>query len=514
MFARATLCIVILHRPDSPHASQCKSSGLQTVPGLLAARACQDPERVALTVDGVGSLTFADWERRSGALARGLVANGVRPGDRVGLQFGGAGWIEFAVAYCAVQRAGATAVPLSDRMAPAEIVQMLGDCGATGLLHQDGVDSRWTAGWTATVDDVASTDTHGNADAAPIDLSTPAGLAQILYTSGTTARPKGVAATHANMTFGCAGRRRAFAHSQHLVHAFPIGTNAGQVMLINALDAHPTVVTLPRFTPARFARAIEDYAAGTVFVVPAMAIEMLNAGAHEHRDLSCVRLLGSAAAPLPAPVAARLVEAFPNAMIANYYTSTEAAPAQTVMMYDPDRPGSVGQAIAGGSVRIATAEGQPCAPGETGEVWMRSPTEPRSYFGDAAATKKVFDRGWVRMGDLGYLDADNYLYLVDREGDVVKSGAYKVSTLQVETAIYEHPAVLDAAVVGMPHDVLGTQLAVALVLRCPLLPEDLRTFLLTRLAPHEIPTRVVEVDALPRNHGGKVDKRALQRTMT
>jgi acyl-CoA synthetase (AMP-forming)/AMP-acid ligase II len=338
----------------------------------------------------------------------------------------------------------------------------------------------------------------------------PDDLALLIYTSGTTGRPKGVAATHANLTYGCGRRLRPFAHSRHLVHAFPIGTNAGQVMLLNALDAHPAVVSPARFTPARFARTIERYAAGTVFLVPAMAVELLNAPAAQEHDLSSVVLLGSAAAPLPGAVAARLAKAFPNATIANYYTSTEAAPAQTVMLYDPAHPGSVGRAIDGGGVRIAAAgSGAPVGPGEVGEVWLRSPAAPRAYFGDAEASGEVFKAGWIRMGDLGRLDADGYLYLVDRGGDTVKSGGFKVSTLRVEEAIYEHPAIIEAAVVGVPHPVLGTELAAVVVTREPVPRERLRRFLLDRLAPHEVPARVVQAASLPRNAGGKVDKRAL-----
>lgn len=494
-------------------AGRGQTAGIGTVPALLAARARSDPDKVALTVDGVGDLTFSVWRQRSRTLAAGLSERGLRPGDRVGLQYGGRGWLDFAVAYCAVQLAGGTAVPVSDRTPIAELAFMLGDCAAVGLLHQNGLDPEWTIGWRATIADLGPTNGPVDGPANPGDASSPDGLAQVLYTSGTTARPKGVAATHANLTYGCDPPRRAFLHSRHLVHAFGIGTNAGQVMLMNALSAHPTVVALPQYTPVRLARAIQDYAAGTVFVVPAMAIELLNSAAPEQYDLSSVRLLGSAAAPLPAPIAARLAVAFPNAAIANYYTSTEAAPAQTVMMFDPDRPGSVGQAIAGGGVRIADADGRGCATGEIGEVWMRSPTQSRSYLGDRAATDAVFRHGWIRMGDLGYLDDDGYLYLVDREGDVVKSGAFKISALQVESAVYEHPAVLDAAIFGTPHPVLGSQLTAALVLRSPLTPEDLRTFLRTRLAPHEIPHRVVQVEALPRNQGGKVDKRTLRRTL-
>ena len=286
-------------------------------------------------------------------------------------------------------------------------------------------------------------------------------------------------------------------------------------MLLNALDAHPAVVSPARFTPARLVRTIERYAAGTVFLVPAMAVELLNAAALQEHDLSSVVLLGSAAAPLPGAVAARLAKAFPNATIVNYYTSTEAAPAQTAMLYDPARPGSVGRAIDGGGVRVAAAgSGEPVAPGEVGEVWLRSRAVPRAYFGDAEASGEVFKAGWIRMGDLGRLDADGYLYLVDRGGDMVKSGAFKVSTLHVEEAIYEHPDIIEAAVVGVPHPVLGTVLAAVVVTRGPVAAGRICGGSCSTGSRRTVPGRVVAVASLPRNAGGKVDKRALLGELT
>ncbi|WP_377272870.1 class I adenylate-forming enzyme family protein [Peterkaempfera sp. SMS 1(5)a] len=453
---------------------------------LLRARAEAEPDREAMTVSGVGTLTFAEWQRRSDAVAAGLLGRGVARGERIGLVFGNADWLEYAVAFFGVLKAGAVAVPLSDRLSRADTDAMFGHCGATLVLRPGELPT-------------------AEGEPAPPGAGD---LAQILYTSGTTGRPKGVAATHGNLAHGWGGRRRPFAHSRHLAHAFPIGTNAGQWMLANAIGAHPAVVTLGRFTPGRFARMIEQYRAGTVFLVPTMAIELLAAGAHTRSDLSSVLLLGSAAAPLPGKVAAELTTAFPKATIANYYTSTEAAPAQTVMLYDAQRPSSVGRPASGGAVKVATADGEPVPAHTTGEVWMRSPTATRSYYGDDAASETVFRGGWVRMGDLGYLDEDGYLYLVDRESDVIKSGAHKVSTLHVEEAVYQHPDVVEAAAFGVPHSALGKAVAVAVVGTVD--HADLRTFLKDRLAPHELPHHLLTLDALPRNHGGKVDKRALR----
>ncbi|MET9242919.1 AMP-binding protein [Nonomuraea sp. NPDC003709] len=482
------------------------------MPDLLTSRAATDPDHTALIVAGQGSLTLAEWDARSTAAARALP--GPLKGDRVALVFGAREWLDYAVSWMAVLKAGGVAVPLSDRLAPPELAYMIEDCGATTVVHGGGDPALPPGPAQIPLAELLSGPAVREEPEAPDPLS----LAQILYTSGTTGRPKGVAATHANLTSPPVHpKRRPFAHSRHLVHAFPIGTNAGQVMLLHALTAAPAVVTLPLFTPARFAALIEEYAAGTVFVVPAMAAELLNARVQDRHDLSSVLLLGSAAAALPPSIAAGLTAAFPNATVANYYTSTEAAPAQTIMIYDADRPGSLGRAAGGSRLRIANADGTPVAPGETGEVWLRAAAHPRAYYDresddqKGAGREDAFQDGWVRMGDLGRLDDEGYLYLVDRESDVIKSGAFKVSTIQVESALHEHPAVADASVFGVPHPVMGTAVAAAVVATGPLALSDVRAFLGTRLAGHELPTVLLILDALPRNAAGKVIKRELRR---
>ncbi|TDD21179.1 long-chain fatty acid--CoA ligase [Nonomuraea diastatica] len=473
-----------------------------TLPDVLARRAQEEPGRPALVVAGARELSFGDWDRRANTVAHALIDRGLAAGHRVGLLFDERDWIDFAAAWCGVMRAGCVAVPLSGRLAPAEVRHALTDCSVTAVLHGSGAEPPDVGEWRAVPAEL-------NGDDAPVRRGvTPGALAQIIYTSGTTGRAKGVGATHANLAYGVSTnpRRRKLAHSRHFLHAFPIGSNAAQTMLSNVLDARPAALTLPLFTPARFARLIESYRVGTVFVVPAMAIELLNAGVREKYDLSSVRLLGSTAAGLPPAVAAGMAEAFPEATIVNYYTSTEAAPAQTVMIVDPARPASVGRPSSGGELRIIGQDGSPAGPGEQGEVWLRSPAGTRAYYRDRRLTDDVFKDGWVRMGDVGYLDEEGYLYLVDRESDVIKSGAHKVSTLQVEAALYEHPAVAEAAVVGIPHPVLGRVPGAAVVTRHPVTAADLRAFLLDRLARHELPSRLLFLPELPKNHVGKVVK--------
>ncbi|RKR86142.1 acyl-CoA synthetase (AMP-forming)/AMP-acid ligase II [Micromonospora pisi] len=488
----------------------------RTVPELLSWRAAAHPDRVAIEVHRVASLTFAEWEAGATAVAAGLHARGLGPGERVGLLFGAAGWVDFAVAYCGVQRAGGVAVPLSDRLATAQVRQALAHCAATTLVHGTEAGTGPAPVWpvpAATVADLVAAG-GGSAGTTPVAVARPGDLAQILYTSGATGRPKGVGATHANLTAAAPThpRRLALGHSDRFLHAFAIGTNAAQTMLFNALTAHPTALTLPQFTPARFARLVEAPGTGTVFVVPSMAIELLNSGALRGRDLSRVQLIGSTAAPLAPAVAARLAATFPNAAIVNYYTSTEAAPAQTTMIFDPARPDAVGRA-GPGTLMIADDQGRALPDGATGQVWLRC-RHPRAYYRDDPASQATFHGEWVRMGDVGRMDAEGYLYLADRHEDVIKSGAFKISTLEIEAALYEHPRIAETAVVGVPHPVLGSTVA-AVVVPHPGTPEAefalpaLRGFLAGRLADYQLPTRVLVVEQLPRNEAGKVLKRQL-----
>lgn len=466
----------------------------ETFPGLLRDRAAREPGRVAMRVGGE-ALTFGAWHDRAARIAAGL---DVRRGDRIGLLFDEHDWLDFAAAYVGVQAAGAVAMPISSRTPDPEITRLLNEFGAAALIH----GTTLTPGRGRPLPDVIA-DRPGGVDVGPSDL------AQILFTSGTTGRPKGVSATHANLTYGYHPRmrRRPLAHSKLFLHAFPLGTNAAQTMLFNALTAEPAALVLPRFDADEFCRLVETERVGTAFLVPAMAIDLVASGALDRYDLSSVLLLGSTAAALPPEIAKTLAAAFQRADIVNYYSSTEAAPAQTVMIFDPDRPAAVGQP-ADGDLRITDADSRALPAGETGEVWLHSPTTPRTYFGDASATSAVFRDGWIRMGDLGHLDDEGYLYLVDRESDVIKSGAFKISTLRIEAELYAHPAVRAAAVLGLPHPVLGSVPAAAVVLREP--ADDLRAFAATRLARHEVPARWLILDALPRNDAGKVLKRSLR----
>ncbi|WP_051814030.1 class I adenylate-forming enzyme family protein [Kitasatospora sp. MBT63] len=481
-----------------------------TVPELLDARAAEHPDRVALQVLGGGAVTYREWREDALRAAAALAAAGVVPGSRVALRFGNHEWERYAVAFLAVQYAGGVPVPVREDLGEPDAARLarLADAGHT--LRSPAAPA--LPGVADLVLD-ALLARHPRVPDGPPHRVRPEDPAQVIGTSGTTGEPKGVLAAHGNLTAGLSlrPRPRPYAHSRHALHAFPIGTNAGQVMLLGALTGAPAVLSLPRFDAEEFGAAVEKFRVGTVFLVPSMAVELLNSGAARRHDLSSVVLVSSSAAALPTPVAAALAAALPGALLVNTYTSAEAAPAQLSAVFDAARPGSVGRPADPGDLRVLDAAGEPVPAGEVGEVWLRQPGPPRSYLGAPAGGPAVFRDGWVRMGDLGRLDADGHLYLVDRESDVIKSGALKVSTLRIEEVLHEHPQVADAAALGLPHPVMGA-VPVAVVVPGPdgLDLDALRVFLGSRLGRPELPVRIVTTDRLPRNPTGKVVKHRLR----
>lgn len=478
------------------------------VPDLLSLRAAAAPAHAALIVHGGATLTYRAWDRRSNALARGLAAQGVRPGERVALLFDNAWWTDYAVSYVAVHRAGAVAVPLSPRFSGPELAQVLDHSGAGLVLCP--VD---LAGLVPPA--------HQGPVAHPQDLEegrgqepfpAPAGadeLAEIIYTSGTTGRSKGVACSHENLLVHDLPPQPEGAAS--FLHAFPIGTNAGQECLRMPLRRTATAVVLPSFDPERLCAAIAQRRIRRLQLVPSMAQLVVASGAPERHDVSCVERITLSSAPAPATLWEQLSTAFPNASLWNAYALTESGSARTVMAYDPNRAQSVGLPVGRSEVRVVDESGADLPAGETGEVWLRHGAGAgRQYYRDPDATAAAFAGDWLRTGDLGYLDDEGYLSLVDRRKDVIISGGLNIASLEVENALYEHPAVAEAAVLGVPHEVLGQDVAAAVVVNAPTQATELRSFVRERLGEHKVPRHVLFVDRLPRNASGKVLKRELR----
>ncbi|WP_433501652.1 class I adenylate-forming enzyme family protein [Sphaerimonospora sp. CA-214678] len=476
-------------------------------PDLLRLRSVHHPAQVPMLVDGVGSITYAEWADRSDSVAHGLVRLGVRRGDRVGLLFGGMDWLDYAVAYFAVLKAGGTAVHLAASLPAPELDRRLAQCGPVGVVCGAGADApSGFAGWTTSVDAL------DRGDRTPVQVEIgPDDIADIIFTSGTTGPAKAFSNPHGNLSFGRGPANVAsFDGASPLLAPMPLGTpsSAGTVGMF-ALTTSSTVVLCRVDDPERMAELIAGHRIGSVMLTPWIAMRMAAARVHERHDLSTVTTIGIASAPLPARIATELLTMMPNAVISTAYAQGEAVPAVVLNTYDPARPRSVGRPGPGTELRVVDEQGRQVEQGRIGEIWLRAAAPKRLYL-DPELNRQVHADGWTRTRDLGYLGPDGDLYLFDRGTDVIRRHGELVSSIEVEEVLYRHPAVAQAAVIGVPDPEAGQAVVAVVVLTDPEAESALPDFLAERLAPHQRPSAVHVVADLPRGITGKVLKHRLR----
>lgn len=500
------------------------------IPDLLRGQANRVPDRLAVKVVEQGSLTFEEWDQRSNAVAHGLIEAGVSRGGRVALLLTNANALQFHVGYFAIHKAGGVAVPINPRYAPREVEHVIREIDAEVVItagdplervrsmrESTGVPYRIIAPDAA--EDELDWDLLAQADPSPVQAPIDEDdLADILYTSATTGLPKGVAATHRNATLGFddPAQANAFPDGGALLHSIPLTTYFGCYgAQHSALRLGLTNVLLPSFDAARFAALIASERPVMITMVPAMALLLLESGALADVDTTSVLALTIGGGALPPQRIADLTAHFANATFLQGYGLTESG--STACTIPPGealkRPGSSGKPLPGVEIRIVDDLGNKLAADEVGEIVMKVLAPGRSYYADPDTTAQTWRDGWLYTGDLGYLDEDGYIYVVDRKKDMIKRGGYNIYSIEVENAIHEYPQVAEAAVVGVPHDILGEDVvaSVRLLDGESLDLEDLRGFLAERLADYKVPRRVeIRRGPLPRTGIGKVDKKVLR----
>ena len=461
-------------------------------------------------------LTFRDWHERSNRLARGLVAAGVAKTDRVAIYVPPDEVLDWIVAYAAVHKAAAVAIPASTRMAPRELQYVFDHAGASAVLFGRTL--------TTAVDELAGTVASLRlVSRAPFDelmaregghFQVPVAgddLAEIMYTSGTTGRPKGVVVRYRNSALIPNGIPNWTGGGW--MHASPLFTFAGIASVYNPMKLGMSGLFLPKFDVTQWLECVARERPAAIFLVPAMAQLLLADERFRAVDLSFVQLCSLGSAPLPPETQRRLQERMPQATVTNGYGMTEAGPAYCAMPREEagKRIGSVGKPLPPVEFRIVAEDGSELPARDVGELVIRMPGREREYYNDPEATARTWRNDGLHTGDLGYLDEDGYLYIVGRIKDVIIRGGNNIHSADVEAVLYEHPAVLEAAVAGIPHEVLGEDVAAWVVPRPGAHPttEDLRAFCLERLADYKVPRRIAFVDELPRNPTGKVLKRQL-----
>lgn len=502
-----------------------RASGSHLLTDQLRLMADEFGAEVAYVDVGTGrSITFADWDRESDRLAAILLAAGISRGDRVALYLPPAEPLEWVTAYAATHKAGAVAVPTSSRLAPRELRYVLGHAGARAAFSGSATTPALAAirSELPGLRTVISTAGDGHADVTPwpapgaaaepvqVPLQ-PDDMADIMYTSGTTGRPKGVVVRH--RTVATIPNGRPHWSGDGWLHASPFFTFAGIASIYNPMKLGMTGLYQPRFDAGAWIEVVEQRRPRAVFLVPSMAQLLISHPRFADADLSSIAMCTLGSAPLAPATMRRLQEKMPGCWVSNNWGMTEAGSAYCVLPPDEAgrRIGSVGKPVPPVELKVVDERGRELPPGEVGELLVRNPGKEREYFDDPDATARTWRDGWLHSGDLAQLDADGYVYIVGRRKDVIIRGGNNVHSADVEAAIVEYPGVREVAVAGVPHPVLGEDVAAWIVPVGGAMVDaaELRRFLADRLSDYKIPRQVHVVDSLPRNATGKVVKHLL-----
>lgn len=489
------------------------------------------PEKVVLTY-GDSTLTNAELFRRVNALAASLVDLGVREGDIVALVLHNCP--EFLELIYAVNRIGAAFLPLNIRLAPAEWEYILGNSEATVVVSDiefiqklDSVSSMLPLlatkvvvgdasgeGWLG-YETLVQSHMGSTVPVADVPGST---LQRLMYTSGTTSRPKGVCISHNNLLSKNLGLMVQFGLTDLDVTAI-----AGPLYHVGALDmgglatlhAGGSLVLQRRFDAADLIGLLGRHRVTTVWLAPAMVSAILRQDSISRADLSALRVIMSGGEKMPEARLKQILDLLPGVWFADAYGLTETVSSDTFMPFESMRAklGSVGKPLPHNRIRVADENGVSVPVGTVGEVLVRGPKVFSGYWRDPIATEQAFINGWFRTGDMGRLDDDGFLYIEDRKKDMIVSGGENIGTPEVERALYEHPDIVEAAVVGLADDRWGEVPQAFVVLRAgsTLTAAEVVEFCATRLARFKVPKQVSFVNELPRTASGKILKRELRR---
>jgi long-chain acyl-CoA synthetase len=485
----------------------------------LATAAAQDSDHPAVRLDDL-VITYGQLDEAVSRAAGVLRSNGVQAGDRVGMQLPNVPY--FPIVYYGVLRLGGVVVPMNPLLKDREVAYHLKDSGA-----------RMMVGWHQ----FAEPATRGSQEAgAECIVAVPGEFEQLLsqsdpvtevveaadddpaviiYTSGTTGTPKGATLMHSNIASGAeVGRDLVDAGPDTVALAtLPLFHVFGMNSIMNCTVHSRGLMTLvPRFDPAKVLEVIQRDGVTTFGGVPTMYSALLHHPDRERYDVSTLNLCISGGAALPVEVLRGFDEAF-GAKILEGYGLSETTGMATFNTPDRERkPGSIGTPVGGTEIRLVDNSDSDVPPGEPGELVMRGPFVMSGYWNRDDATREVMRGGWFHTGDIATVDEDGYYFIVDRKKDLIIRGGYNVYPREIEEVLYAHPAVREAAVVGVPHESLGEEVGAAVALKPgqETTPDELRDYMKQKVAAYKYPRVIWLVDELPKGPTGKILKREIE----
>jgi long-chain acyl-CoA synthetase len=483
---------------------------------LMVGSARTGPERPALRL-GETVVSYAELDDASARLAGLLRGRGVASGARVGILL--PNLTAFPTIYYGVLRAGGVVVPMNPLLKSREVAFYLGDSGARVIFAFSGFEEEVAKGAADAGAEciIVSPGEFERALSGEEPETTVADrdgqdTALILYTSGTTGKPKGAELTHSNLTRNVEASLKLFSAGDDdvIFGGLPLFHSFGQTCGLNTAMAVGACLTLlPRFDPAGALEIIERDGVTIFEGVPTMYVALLQSSDKDRYDTSTLRLCVSGGAALPVEVLRGFEEAF-GCIILEGYGLSETSPVASFNQPDRERkPGSIGTPIEGVEFSLIDADGDDVRDGEVGEIAIRGHNVMKGYWNRPEDTEEAIRDGWFRTGDMARRDADGYYFIVDRKKELIIRGGFNVYPREIEEVLYEHPAVAQCAVIGVPHPTHGEEVAAAVVLKAgaEVTPEELRDYVRDRVAAYKYPRHVWFVDALPLGPTGKLQKR-------
>jgi len=495
----------------------------------LIDESCQRAPSSTALIIGAERMSYGELGARIGCVASSLRRLGVQPGDRLALLMPNS--TEYLVSYYALLKMGAVAVPLNPLLREPEVHYIMEDCQASGLifhqefasivealrsklssLHHTIVVGDQGEAETQTFNDLLQTGDQESSTVARDEQD----LATLIYTSGMTGDPKGAMLSHRGLMASAQATVEGFQFTSTdcVIGVLPFAHIFGKNLLVQApLVAGASVVVMARFESALVVEAIERWKATALSGVPLMLIALSNALEAQPRDVSTLRKCMVGGTTVPMEVVRRFQGLFSNCEVVEAYGISENTGIVTLNpLGGGHREHSAGLPLGLNEVRVVDNQGQDVPQGQPGEIAIRGPQLLLGYWGMPEVTAGAVGDGWLFTGDIGYLDEDGYLFLIDRKKDLIITSGYNVYPKEVENILYNHPEVEEAAVIGQPDTARGELVKAVIVLKkgATVTDDQMREYCAGQLADYKTPRLIEFVDDLPRTASGKILKRALR----